>query len=137
MPPTTQFPTLERFSLFCRLIVGLACVGCGCWVVWHGAHTNQKAEMIFLVWAGACLILFGLSYAWIQKLETFAIYFFVPLAVAVLFHGVQQYWHYRSTIYGANYRNEVIVALVYFAGLAFYQRRKNQKNDGEPKWRRR
>jgi len=108
-------------------------IAVGCWPLWHGAHTNQKIEMIFSVWAGVCLILFGLMYAWIPKLETLVIYTFIPLAVVVLFRGVQQYWHYRSTVYGANYRNEAIAALIFLIGLAFYKVRKKQEGCGDSK----
>lgn len=94
-------------------------------------------ELIFSVWAGVSLILFGLGYAWITKLETLATYTFIPLAVVVLFRGIQQYWHFRSTAYGANYRNEAAAALIFLVALAFYRRRRKQDGDGDSKWRRR
>jgi len=87
--------------------------------------------MIFFVWAGLCLILFGLGYALRSRLEMLANYAAVPLAIIVLCRGSERYWQYRSTIYATNYRNEVIVGLAYLVFFGIYRYSMKRRNAGD------
>lgn len=125
----TQFRRLERFSLVCRWVVGLLLILCGWWLFWLSVHAGEKAETIYLVWAGVCLNLFGISYGWMPKLKVLAICILAPLAVIAVVHAAERYWAYRSTMYGWIYRNELILWLVILALIPFYMRRNDKHND--------
>jgi hypothetical protein len=117
MPATTQFPKLERFSLWCRWAIALiTAVGGVAFAIWAGsleAHDGSWAGvMVGVVLAFSCL-LGGLSYIWKRALALPAMYLLSLLATIWLAVLTRQKW-----IENAHVNNGTLLIAAGLAGIS-------------------
>ena len=96
MPATTQFPRLERLSLWCRwaiaLITAIGGVAFAVWMCSLQAHEGSRAGVVWFAALAFCCVLGGLSYIWKRALGLPALYLFTLLATIWLAALARQKW---------------------------------------------